>query len=260
MAGAALAALYSFVDGPVLQTDARTAEMAKYAANAFLAMRVSFANEMASVAEAAGADVACMMHAVGLDPRIGSRYLSPGIGYGGSCLNKDLTALIEFGSEMRQPMLLSKATCAVNEARRDTVLSLLHERLGGLRGRRIALIGMAFKPGTNDIRDAPAVYLASRLQEQGAELQAWDPCVTAGQLTSMPNVELTHHLYEAFENADAAVLCTEWPEALEADLSRVAAIMRGSLLIDGRYGWSPQEARREGLCVLRIGATGTEIS
>ncbi|HEX5370962.1 MAG TPA: UDP-glucose/GDP-mannose dehydrogenase family protein [Dehalococcoidia bacterium] len=249
-----VADLYAFTDSPVVQTDCRTAELTKYASNAFLAMRISFANELAGVAEALGANVKGMLGAVGMDPRVGSRYLNPGIGYGGSCLTKDVAALVEFGGRAGQSMQLARATGAVNERQREQALSLLYDWLDGVSGRRIAIIGMAFKPGTNDLRDAPAVHLALQLHDAGAQLQAWDPSVTQDQLSNVPGIQLTCNLYEAFENADAAVLCTEWPEAMAIDFERVASVMRGKLLIDGRYGWHPEQAEEHSLRVVRIGS------
>ncbi len=249
-----VADLYAFTDAQIVQTDCRTAELTKYAANAFLAMRISFANELAGVAEAVGANVKGMLGAVGMDPRVGSRYLNPGIGYGGSCLTKDVAALVEFGGRAGQSMLLARATGAVNERQREQTLSLLYDWLDGVSGRRIAIIGMAFKPGTNDLRDAPAVHLALQLHDAGAQLQAWDPCVTQDQLSNVPGIQVTSDLYEAFESADAAVLCTEWPEAMAIDFRRVASAMRGRLLIDGRYGWHPARAEEHSLRVVRIGS------
>jgi UDPglucose 6-dehydrogenase len=246
--------LMAFTDAPIIVTDTSTAELAKYGSNAFLAVRVSFANELARLAEREGADPLVMLEAVGLDPRLGSRYLRPGIGYGGSCLPKDVAALISMGDATDEPMDLIRATQAVNELQRRRVIRAVAEGLGGLGSRRIAVIGLAFKPGTNDIRESPGMFIAADLGLAGATVVGWDVSVTAEHLGPKAAFAVDADLYRALEGADAAVLCTEWSEAIAMDFERAAAVMRGTLLVDGRYAWDPVRASAAGLDLVRIGS------
>jgi len=246
--------LMSFTGAPILITDSSTAELAKYGSNAFLAMRVSFANELARLAEREGADPLFTLQAVGMDPRIGPRYLRPGLGYGGSCLPKDVAALVSMGAAWGEPMALMRATQDVNDQQGRRILDLLTERLDGLRDRRIAVLGLAFKPGTNDIRDSPGLRLAVELAAAGATVTAWDAAVTQDLLARTAGAPtLANDPVEALTGADAAVLSTEWPEVVELDLARAAAVMRGTLLVDGRYGWDRARATEAGLELVRIG-------
>lgn len=246
--------LMAFTAAPVIITDTSTAELAKYGSNAFLAMRISFANELARLAEREGADAVAMLEAVGLDPRIGSRYFKAGVGYGGSCLPKDVAALISMGSAANEPMELMRATQEVNALQRRRIVRTLADGLDGLSGRRIAVLGLAFKPGTNDLRDSPGLHIARELTIAGATVVAWDAAVTPDLLrASDAALPVVDDIFEALANADAAVLCTEWPEAVELDFGRASATMKGTLLVDGRYAWDPLRAANAGLDLLRIG-------
>jgi UDPglucose 6-dehydrogenase len=257
-AAARLRDLMAFTSAEVIVTDTSSAELAKYGSNAFLAMRVSFANEIARLAEREGADALTTLKAIGLDPRIGSRYLSPGVGYGGSCLPKDVAALISMGDAADEPMALMRATAQVNELQRRRTIRTIADALDGLNGRRIAVLGLAFKPGTNDIRDSAGIDIVRQLRAAGADVVAWDGAVTANLLVGPEaSLELAGDPLEAVRGADAAVLCTEWPAAVELDFEAAAAVMRGTLLIDGRYAWDPQRAAAAGLEVLRLGAART---
>jgi UDPglucose 6-dehydrogenase len=239
----------------VIVTDTSTAELAKYGSNAFLAMRVSFANEIARLAEREGADALLTLEAIGLDPRIGSGYLRPGVGYGGSCLPKDVAALVSMGDAADEPMALMRATQEVNELQRRRTIRTIADALDGLRGRRIAVLGLAFKPGTNDIRESAGVDIVRQLRAAGADVVAWDEAVTREHLPATEaDVEMAIDPLEAVRGADAAVLCTEWPAAVQLDFSEAASAMRGSLLVDGRYSWDPRRAADAGLEVLRGGA------
>ena len=245
-----------FASAPVIMTDTSTAELAKYGSNAFLALRISFANEMARLAEREGADALTMLRAVGLHPRLGSRYLSPGVGYGGSCLPKDVSALVSMGSLVNEPMELMRATLGVNDLQRSRVIRTLADGLQGLNRRRIAILGLAFKPGTNDVRESPGLQIGRELAIAGADVVAWDASVTSAAIADTdPSLRVVDDLFAALLKADAAVLCTEWPEAVEVDFSRVAEVMSGSLLVDGRYAWDPHRALAAGLDLLRIGAS-----
>lgn len=255
---ARVARLYSFTRAPIICTTHRTAELAKYSANAFLAMRISFANELAGLAEALGADTLTMLRAVGLDPRVGEHYLRPGIGYGGSCLPKDIAALIGVGGSAGLPMHLSRAAQLVNEEQREHAIDLLEAALGGLEGKRVTLLGLAFKPGTNDLRDAPALALAKRLNEAGALVTGWDPATDGALIARAYGIDTCADILDALEDADAAVLCTEWPEATSLDLTEATRVMRGDVFLDGRYAW------RDGVDLpvrlLRVGASLDPVS
>jgi UDPglucose 6-dehydrogenase len=246
----------AFTSAPVIITDTSTAELAKYGSNAFLAMRISFANELARLAEAEGADPLVMLQAIGMDPRIGSRYLQPGVGYGGSCLPKDVAALISMGNVAGEPMELMRATQRVNELQRRRIIRTLADRLDGLSARRIAVLGLAFKPGTNDVRESPGLQIARELTVAGAKVIAWDAAVTSELLPgSDAGLAVVADPLLAFQDADAAVLCTVWPEIGALDFAQVAEAMRGTLLVDGRYAWDPRRVSSAGLDLVRIGVS-----
>ncbi len=247
-----LRALMAFSGSPAVVTDTSTAELAKYGSNAFLAMRISFANEIARLAEREGADPMVTLEAVGLDPRIGSRYLRPGVGYGGSCLPKDVAALISMGGAANEPMELMRATQEVNELQRRRILRTLGESLGGLSGRHITVLGLAFKPDTNDLRESPGLRVARELVAAGALVVAWDGAVTSDLLERAdPDLTLVSDPLEALRGADAAVLCTEWPDVVELDFAKAADAMAGTLLVDGRYAWDPARVADAGLELVR---------
>ncbi len=255
-AAARLQELMAFTAAPMVVTDTSTAELAKYGSNAFLALRVSFANEMARLAEREGADAVTMLKAIGLDPRIGSRYLYPGVGYGGSCLPKDVAALVSMGDAADEPMALMRATQEVNDVQRRRTIRTIADALGGLNGRRIAVLGLAFKPGTNDIRESAGLEIARQLRAAGADVVAWDGAVTAAHLPGDDAaLELAATPLEALDGADAAVLCTEWPEAAQLDMAAAAGVMRGTILVDGRYMWDRRAAADAGLDLHRVGST-----
>lgn len=253
-AAARLRDLMAFTSAPVIVTDTRTAELTKYASNAFLAMRVSFANELSRLAEHEGADPLVMLQTVGMDPRIGSRYLRPGVGYGGSCLPKDVAALISLGSAADAPMELMRATQEVNELQRRRLVRALTDGLDGLSGRRIAVLGLAFKPGTNDVRESPGLRIARDLLISGVDVVAWDAAVRRDHLPAADaQLSLVADPYDALRDVDAAVLCTEWSEVVDLDFERAAGLMRGYLLVDGRYAWDAARAAAAGLELVRIG-------
>jgi UDPglucose 6-dehydrogenase len=234
-------------------TSLRSAEMTKYAANAFLAVKISFANEVAELCERTGADAREVLPAVGADRRIGSESLSPGVGWGGSCLTKDVPALISTADGRDHPAAILRAAVRVNETRRRWALHRLTEELGTLRGVRVALLGLAFKPHTDDLRGAPAVDLGAALAEAGAEVTAFDPQVKDGH--GLP-VRRAPDPYEAAAGADAVIVATEWPEFGRVDLRELARRMRGNLVLDGRNALSPEAARAAGLRLVGVGWTG----
>lgn len=213
-------------------TSPQTAEVIKFASNAFLATKISFVNEVANICELVGADVEVAATAMGLDPRIGPQFLRAGIGWGGSCLAKDLTELIATGEQSDYDPQLLRAVLAVNHRQRGRVVKKLQERLRVLQGRRICLLGLAFKPGTDDVRDAPGVEIARQLLAKGSVVTAHDPAV--GSLVELPDLGLAYDAYQAADQADAAILVTDWPEFLALDYAELRRRMRGQLFIDGR--------------------------
>jgi UDPglucose 6-dehydrogenase len=233
---------------PFVTTDLVSAEMIKYAANAFLATKISFINEIASICELVGADVASVAHGIGLDERIGSRFLSAGIGWGGSCFPKDVAALGSIAREYEHEPVLLNAAVAVNECQRKRVIAKLQRDLYTLKGKRIALLGLSFKPNTDDLREAPSLKVARELERHGARVVGYDPVAGKKALRLLPNLKVVFDPYEAFEGAHAAVIITEWDEFRELDLTRAAALMKPpKLAVDGRNVLDLGEAKQAGL-------------
>ncbi len=230
----AVAALYDPLGGELVRTDVASAEMIKLASNAFLATKISFVNEIANVCEEVGADVGEVARGMGLDQRIGPSFLRAGIGYGGSCFPKDVSALKMLAGNTGYHFQLLNAVIEVNELQKRRVVQKLVAHLGSLVGRRVALLGLAFKPQTDDMREASSLVLAARLQGEGAEVTAYDPVAADAARDLLEGVELRGSALEALEGADAAVLVTEWPEFAEVDWSEAASRMARPLLIDGR--------------------------
>jgi UDPglucose 6-dehydrogenase len=243
---AAVEALYAPLGGEILRTDVASAEMIKLASNAFLATKISFINEIANVCEEVGADVGEVARGMGLDQRIGSSFLRAGIGYGGSCFPKDVTALKMLAGNSGYHFQLLNAVIEVNELQKRRVVGKLEKHLGTLLGKRIALLGLAFKPETDDMREASSLVLSARLQGEGAEVVAYDPVAAerAGQL--LGSVAIADSAMAALEGADAAVLVTEWPEFARLDWAEVAARMAQPVLVDGRNFLDPGPLRAAG--------------
>lgn len=233
-AGDAVVDLYAPLGAPLVRTDIASAEMIKLAANAFLATKISFINEIANVCEETGADVLEVARGMGLDRRIGGHFLRPGIGYGGSCFPKDVTALKQLAGNSGYHFQLLTAVIEVNELQKRRVISKLQKHLGSLVGKRIALLGLAFKPDTDDMREASSLVLAARLQSDGASVRAYDPIAEKNARLLMPGVEFAATAMEAVEGADAIVLVTEWSEFAALDWVQVAQATAGRLVIDGR--------------------------
>ncbi len=244
---AAVAALYRGIDAEVLHTTVATAEMIKYASNAFLATKISFINEIANVCEQVGADVRTVAHGMGLDHRIGPHFLQAGIGYGGSCFPKDVQALKQLAGNSGYHFQLLTAVIEVNALQKRRVVGKLKQRLGGLRGRTIALLGLTFKPHTDDLREAASIILAARLHHEGAVVRACDPMISAGEHPLFPGVTIIEDPLETLAGADAAVIVTEWPEFVRLDWAAAAAVMRRALLIDGRNSIDPGVAAAAGM-------------
>ncbi len=249
--GDAVATLYAAIDAKVVRSDVNSAEMIKLAANAFLMTRISFINEIANVCEATGADVVKVAEGIGLDHRLGPHFLNAGIGYGGSCFPKDSLALKQLASNSGYHFQLLSAVIEVNELQKRRVIGKLKRHLGSLRGKNVALLGLAFKPNTDDMREAPSIVLASRLLAEGAEVRAWDPIADGSKLPK--GVEIVASVLDAVRDADAAVIVTEWAELRELASAEVREAMARPLIIDGRNLLDPEATRRAGFAYEGIG-------
>jgi UDPglucose 6-dehydrogenase len=257
--GDAVAALYDSIDAPVVRADVASAEMVKLASNAFLATKISFINEIANVCEETGADVSVVAEGMGLDRRIGSLFLRPGIGYSGSCLPKDVTALKQLAGNSGYHFQLLTAVIEVNELQKRRVVVKLAKHLGSLRGKTIALLGLAFKPNTNDMRDAPSLILAPRLLAEGAVVRGWDPVAFEEAKLALRGVDLKKTLLDALRDADAAVIVTEWDELAGLVAPELRDAMRTPLIVDGRNLLDPDEARAAGFVYESIGRAAHDL-
>jgi UDPglucose 6-dehydrogenase len=251
--GDAVVGLYEPLGAPIVRTDVATAEMIKYASNAFLATKISFINEIANVCEATGADVTEVARGMGFDRRIGPHFLRAGVGYSGNCLPKDVAALKQLAGNSGYHFQLLTAVIEVNELQKRRVIGKLEKHLGSLRGKTIALLGLAFKPNTNDMRHAASLVLAARLLSEGARVKGWDPVAIEAARPLLTGVELHADLLEALEGADAAVIVTEWDAVREFPYEQAAEAMRRSVLVDGRNVLDPDEARASRFAYESIG-------
>jgi len=239
---------------PMLFTGRRTAELIKYAANAFLAMKISFINEMANLCEVVDADVHDVARGIGLDNRIGPKFLHPGPGYGGSCFPKDTLALLETAAEAGVEQRIVKTVVEVNDDRKASMAARVATALGGsVEGKRIAILGLAFKQNTDDMRDAPSIPLVNSLIEQGAIISAYDPVATENARKLMQGAEFVKNAYEAAKDADALVVVTEWDEFRALDLDRFAAVMAGKLIVDLRNVYNRADAEEAGFDYIGLG-------
>ncbi|MGA2013104.1 MAG: UDP-glucose/GDP-mannose dehydrogenase family protein [Solirubrobacteraceae bacterium] len=252
-AGDAVVELYSPLNAPVVRTDIASAEMVKLAANAFLATKISFINEIANVCEETGADVTEVARGMGLDQRIGGHFLKPGIGFGGSCFPKDVSALKQLAGNSGYHFQLLTAVIEVNELQKRRVVGKLQKHLGSLVGKRIALLGLAFKANTDDMREASSLVLAGRLQADGATVSAYDPIAESEARKLMTGVEFAGSALDAVTGADAAIIVTEWPEFAALDWEAVRARMAGDVLVDGRNFADRDAVQRAGFIYEGIG-------
>ena len=252
-AGDAVVELYAPLRAPVVRTDIVSAEMVKLASNAFLSTKISFINEIANVCEETGADVVEVARGMGLDERIGPKFLQAGIGYGGSCFPKDVDALKQLAGNSGYHFQLLTAVIEVNELQKRRVIGKLHKHLGGLVGKRVALLGLAFKPNTDDMREASSLVLSARLNADGAAVAAYDPVAEDQARRLVSGIDFAASPLEAASGADAVVLVTEWPEFLKLDWRLVAERMRGKVVIDGRNALDPDAIRAAGLAYEGVG-------
>jgi UDPglucose 6-dehydrogenase len=242
------------IETPILFTGLETAELVKYAANGFLAMKISFINQIADLCEKVGADVHDVARGVGLDGRIGQKFLHPGPGYGGSCFPKDTRALVEIARQAGAPLSLIEATADFNEARKLNMAERVKAAIGGATaGKAIALLGLTFKPNTDDMREAPSLAIAPALIAAGAEVRAHDPEGMPESRKLMPDVSYCADPYEAMTGADAVVLLTEWNSYRALDLPRMKAVMKQPIVIDLRNIYRPAEMRAAGFQYTSIG-------
>jgi UDPglucose 6-dehydrogenase len=241
---------------PLLFTSRRSSELIKYAANAFLAVKITFINEMADLCEKVGADVQDVSRGIGMDGRIGAKFLHAGPGYGGSCFPKDTLALLKTAEDYEAPTRIVEAVVKVNEARKRAMGRKVIEALGGsdaARGKKVALLGLTFKPQTDDMRDAPSIAIAMALADAGVEVAAYDPEGMQLAAPLMPEVTMCANPYAAIENADATVIVTEWDAFRALDLDRVKAAARAPVLVDLRNVYDPAEVRAKGFSYVSVG-------
>jgi UDPglucose 6-dehydrogenase len=240
---------------PIVATTITSAEMIKYSANAFLALKIGFSNEMANICERVGAEVTEVMTGIGLDWRIGRGFLNAGIGWGGSCFGKDISSLLHTAAEYGYQARILEASLAVNRMQRSVVIQKLQEKLYILKGRTIGLLGLAFKPNTDDLRDAPSLQIAEKLIQMGARVRAYDPVAMSVCREQNPDLRITYctDALSAAEHADALVLVTEWPEFAGLNLKQLAKRMNKAVLIDGRNLFQPEQARAAGFEYAGIG-------
>jgi UDPglucose 6-dehydrogenase len=245
----------SLIEAPILFTKVETAELTKYAANSFLAMKVTFINEMADLCEKVGADVHDVARGIGMDGRIGRKFLHPGPGFGGSCFPKDTLALMRISQDWGAPSRLVETTVAVNEARKAGMAARIVAACGGsVHGKTLAVLGLTFKPETDDMRDAPSVPIICRLAEEGAEIRAFDPVGMDHARTLLPHgVAYCHDAYDALAGADAAVVVTEWNEFRALSPARVREVMRGHVVVDLRNVFDPAAMAAAGLAYQGVG-------
>ncbi len=258
-------AIYRPLGGELVRTDVASAEMIKLAANAFLATKISFINEIANVSEEVGADVTEVARGMGLDKRIGSSFLRAGIGYGGSCFPKDVSALKQLAGNTGYHFQLLTAVIEVNELQKRRVMKKLEKHLGPLVGKRVALLGLAFKPETDDMREATSLVLAARLHGEGATVRGYDPVAGGAASAVLPSIALCDSVESALDGADAAILVTEWQEFAELDWPALRERMATPLVIDGRNFLDSEALREAGFAYEGIGrpdggAAGPELS
>ncbi len=249
-----LYAPFTRTGAPIMLMDCASAELCKYAANAMLATRISFMNEVANVCEAVGADVDQVRRAVAADSRIGSSFLFPGVGYGGSCFPKDVKAMLSFAAASQYDFAILQAVEAVNERQKLRLLGKLRQHFGSLDGKRIAVWGLAFKPRTDDMREAPSVPLITGMLDAGATVQAYDPeAMAVAKRIFGSSIKYADNSYAALAGADALVIVTEWNEFREPDFARMRKLMRGPVIFDGRNLYNPDQIRGHGFTYLSIG-------
>ena len=241
------------IETPIVVTDVPTAELIKYASNAFLATKISFINEIANLCEKVGANVQLVAKGMGLDHRIGSKFLHAGPGFGGSCFPKDLAALIQTGERHGQPMQIASAASKVNDEQRKRMVTKIREALGGLKGKTIGMLGLSFKPNTNDLREAPALAIGQELLSEGATIRAYDPEALEEACRVLPALQPCRDAYHAAEGADALIIMTEWNVFRNLEFEKLKAVMRRPVLLDLRNIYDPARVAAAGFTYISVG-------
>ena len=252
-----VAEIHEGIDGPVMRMDVLSAETVKLTANALLATKISFTNEIANLCELTGADVELVMAAVGADHRLGSHFLRAGLGWGGSCFPKDSVALKQLAANSGYPFQLLSSVIEVNDLQRRRAVSRLKEELGGLSGKTVALLGLTFKANTDDMREAPSTVIAARLVAEGATVRCWDPMARLPEGDPWTSTSRHHTPLEAVEGADAAMVVTEWPELRQVQWEQARSLMRRPIVFDGRNLLDPVTMAETGFTYLSVGRTTT---
>jgi len=238
--------IYAPLESPILVVDIETAELIKYASNSFLAMKISFINEISELCGKVGADVELVAKGMGLDKRIGSEFLKPGLGFGGSCFPKDTVALVRKAEELGVELRLIKDAVYVNKRQREKFIDLVHKVVGVINGEKIAVWGLSFKPNTNDIREAPSIDIIGALLKEKAYISAYDPAAIDEMKKVYPDVEYVNDPYKAVDKASALLILTDWNEFKQIDLVEVRNLMREPIVIDGRFMYSPSKMKSLG--------------
>ena len=233
------------IETPFVVTTPETAELAKYASNAFLATKISFVNEMANLCEKVGADIHDVARSMGLDRRIGPKFLHPGPGFGGSCFPKDLSALVKLGQKHGLPMRIASAASEVNQVQKKLLVQKTKALLNGAEGKVVGVLGLSFKPNTDDVRESPAIFVCRELAQTGTHVQAYDPVATqnAKEALGQTNVSFCETAYEAASAADVLVIATEWNEFRNIDLSKIKSVMKNPVILDSRNIFEPERVR-----------------
>lgn len=248
-------ALYEWAEAPILETSPTTAELIKYAANSFLAMKISFINEIANYCELLDVDVKDVAQGIGLDERISPKFLRAGAGFGGSCFPKDVAALYSHSKQLGRELILLRSTLEVNKQQPLRTVELLREEVGDLSGKTIAILGLAFKPDTDDMREAASIPIIEQLIKEGARVKATDPIAipNAKKILSHPNINYYDKINDVLKEADALILVTEWDEYRQLSPSDLKSLMKGDVVIDGRRIWNPELFHKHGLRYRGIG-------
>jgi len=239
--------------GEFLRMSVTSAELTKHASNSFLAMKISYINAVARICELAGADVSQVAKGMGLDPRIGPRFLSAGVGYGGSCFPKDVDAFVRLADALGHEFKLLKEVQAINKTQREYVMKKIKQELWVVQDKKIAIFGLAFKPETDDVREAPSLYFVPKLQEMKAKLRAWDPVAEAKFKEIHPELDCVQDLYECAKDADLVLILTEWDAVKKIDLKKLKGVMACPVIVDGRNIFNPEEIRALGFTYHSVG-------
>ncbi len=257
-AAEAMTELYKPLNSPIILCDNRTAEMSKYASNAFLATRISFINEIALICDQCGVDVVQVAQIAGMEPRCGDGYLGAGLGWGGSCLPKDVRGLLYMAKSHGTPVPLLRSVLKVNQRQPQVVVEKLKRLLGSLSGKTVGILGLSFKPDSDDMRQASSLSLIPLLQEQGCQVNAYDPVAMKAAVKLLPTVTYCADAYEVATGSDALILVTEWDEFKDLDMRRLSSLMNYPILVDGRNFYDPEEMVQAGFVYEGVGRGGSK--